>query len=80
MTALLDLALAELKKRSDREQDDVARDILARIGGAASCTPSEPVIVQSKTILRLVDPNDELVDILTDADIAEWYSDKLAAP
>ena len=79
MTDLLDRALKELKKRSHREQDDVARDILARIGSAAAA-PSEPVIGQSKTILHLVDPNDALVDVLTDADVAEWYSDKLAAP
>ena len=79
MTDLLDRAVKELTKRSNREQDDVARDILARIGNAAAA-PSEPVIGQSKTILHLVDPNDDLVDVLTDADVAEWYSDKLAAP
>ena len=79
MTALLDRAIAELKKRSDREQDDVARDILARIGQPQSCTPSS-AFGRGKSVLRLTDPSDDLIDILTDEDIAAWYVDKLAAP
>ena len=79
MTALLDHAMTQLKKRSDREQDDIARDILARIGEPRSVAPSS-AFGRGKSVLQLADPNDDLIDILTDDDIAAWYADKLAAP
>jgi hypothetical protein len=74
MTTLLDRALSELKKRSDREQDDVARDILARIG--------EPLVRaqtsafgRGRAVIRSSDPNDDFINLLTEEEIASWYAD-----
>lgn len=76
MTVLLDRAVKELKKRSDREQDAVASDILARIGEPLTGKTSS-AFGRGKSVLRLADPSDDLVDILTDEDVALWYTDKL---
>jgi hypothetical protein len=78
MTALLDRAIAELKKRADREQDDVARDILARIGEPQARAHSS-VFGRGRSVLKFVDANDDLIDILTEDDIGEWYAGKSSA-
>ena len=73
MTTLLDRAVAELKKRPDHEQDLVARDILHRIG--------EPLAREQATVLcrgigeiTRVDPDDDLIDLLSEEDVTEWYA------
>ena len=78
MTVLLDRAVTELKKRSDREQDDVARDILARIGEPQAGVQSS-AFGRGKSVLQLADPSDDLIDLLTDDDVRAWYADKSAA-
>jgi hypothetical protein len=75
MTTLLDRAMTELKKRSDREQDDVARDILARIG-----EPIGRARVQSTVFGRGIgeitraNPDDDFIDLLSEDDVAAWYA------
>lgn len=75
MTALLDRAVTELKSRSAREQDEIARDILARIG-EPNAGPKGSVIGRGKGEVSRVHADDDLIDLLTDEDIAEWYKDK----
>ena len=72
MTALLDRAVTELKSRSAREQDEIARDILARIG-APHAGAHASAFGRAKGVLRLTDPHDDFIDILTAEDIAAWY-------
>jgi hypothetical protein len=74
MTSLLDRAVTELKKRSDREQDDIARDILARIGECYPATRAS-AFGRGRAVIHLTDPNDDFINLLTEDDIAAWYSD-----
>lgn len=76
MTTLLDRAVTELKKRTDREQDDIARDILVRIGTAS--THAHPLLSargRGRPVITLADSSDTMIDILTADDIAAWYPD-----
>jgi hypothetical protein len=75
MTALLERAVAELKKRTDREQDDIARDILARIGEPQTRARAS-VLGRGRAVMSFTDPNDDMINILTEEDIAAWYVDK----
>ena len=72
MTVLLDRALAELKKRPEQEQDTIARDILARIGVPQGHSQVS-LLGRGKSVLRLTDPDDDLIDLLSEGDIAAWY-------
>jgi hypothetical protein len=72
MTALLDRALAELKKRPVQEQDTIARDILARIGVPHGHAPGS-LFGRGQSVLQLADPADDLIDLLSEEDIAAWY-------
>ncbi len=72
MSELLKQAVSELTKRSEREQDDIARDILARIGQPAGHA-LQSAFGRGRSELALADPEDTLVDILTDEDVAAWY-------
>jgi hypothetical protein len=74
MTALLDRAVTELKKRSDREQDEIARDILARIGEPQARAQAS-VLGRGRAVMSFSDPHDDMINILTEEDIAEWYSE-----
>jgi hypothetical protein len=75
MTALLNRAMAELEKRPTQEQDAIARDILARIG-EPQAHAQQSVIGRGASVLRFTDPSDDMVDILTEADVHAWFADK----
>ncbi len=79
MTELLERALRELKKRPDQEQDAIAREIFARIGEARAPAQSS-VVGRGKSVLRLLDPSDTLIEIQTPEEIASWYAGKPAGP
>lgn len=75
MNTLLDRAISEIKKRSDREQEDIARDILARIGEPLAQAPGS-VLGRGRAVMSFADPNDDMINILTEEDIAAWYRDQ----
>jgi hypothetical protein len=79
MTTLLDRAISEIKKRSDREQEDIARDILARIREPVAQAPGS-VLGRGRAVMSFADPNDDMINILTEEDIAARYAEKLVAP